>query len=305
MLKKMSLKFYFSNFLLLFLFILFAVGFGPHISFYLVVFFLGSFFGYYLFKREISYLSVFGFFSVVLLTIFMLLLPGTKSRIGLTHADISKDFYFIKEGIGYLFTNQFLNSHLYIVYVVIFFLGRFFSYKFFKEKLFFKYALYLFIPSVVFVFLFSLMLYFGANGHFPSRLISNFAGIYLLLFLFFGISRPIHIRSSFQASLLVFISLLTILISPNFQSALEDIFLRDALGFRQHKISLLKQIRSCKTDTCEVDYKNFKLVNIPDQDFIFPGESGFVLSHKLVISKYFGKKCIRYNPASLPPELRK
>ena len=49
-----------------------------------------------------------------------------------------------------------------------------------------------------------------------------------------------------------------------------------------------------------VPYDTFKLKLIPNQEFIFPNEKGFVLSHKYFISRYFKKEYIKYDPATLP-----
>jgi hypothetical protein len=232
----------------------------------------------------------------------MLLLPGTKNRIGLTHPGIIKDFSFFLEGIKYLFLNIFIYKNIFFGYFSIFILGRLISGRNININSGRTIIITLFF-GIFAVFLFSVLLYYNSNGHFPTRLISNFVGIYLgILILGFLVPAKTGFPSKNIISL-IFIGLIFML-SPNFKTALEDIFLKDALGFRAYKLAVFKEINNCKSDTCEVPYKNYNLKIIPDQEFIFPGEPGFPVKHKIFIARYFGKDYIRYKPATLPPELR-
>lgn len=300
-----SKRYYYSSFLLMFIIIFFASGFMPHINYFLLTFFAIYFIYNYSKSNKISFLSIFSLFLVVLFTIIMLLMPGIRNRVGLTNPNAVKDFQFVLNGIIYMFQNQFIYNYNFLSYLFIFVFSSFCSYRFFGIQLALKSSSKIFFIVFINIFIFSIVYYYGTNGHFPSRLISNFVAIYLLLFLFWGIFQPIKIDLPFQQVFVILICCIVFLISPNLNSALDDILKRNALGFRQYKLSQYSDIKNCKSDTCEVEYKNFKLQNIPDQEFIFPNESGFVLSHKLFISRYFGKEFIRYNPETLPPELRK
>jgi hypothetical protein len=301
---KLSKNFYFSNFLLCFIFLFLSVGSGPQSALFINLFF-SCLLLYKTINKDLNFtLSIFCFLSGLMLTIIILNLPGTQNRIGLTYSDAEKNLSFIKNGIFYLFDHQFLKNGLLVAYISIFFIGILLTKIFHVSVQEIKYSIIYFSSILISIFLVSIFIYFNANGHFPSRLTSNFIGIYLLCFLFYGLIFKTEVQIPYPKFILLLLCLLVFSFSPNLKTALEDVFSKDALGFRAYKLAVYKEIKDCKSDTCEVTYKNFKLSNIPDQEFIYPGESGFVLSHKLFVSRFFKKEVIRYKPSTLPPELR-
>jgi hypothetical protein len=238
----------------------------------------------------------------------MMKMPGTTGRISLTNPDMQKDVQFYLNANEYLFKTHFLSGYLGAAYFLIFLLGLIFRSVFSKEDHPYRKDLFLWFFLAVFcLHLEAVVLFHFSNGHFPLRLSCNFIALNFLLFFAAGLTYPISQKHQEilkkNAVILSLASLIVLLLgSPNLSAAIREIWTGEAVRFRWYKLSQFETIRNCPEDTCAIPYQKFNLQLIPEQHFIFPDEKGFVLSHKLFISRYFEKEYIYYDPKTLPKE---
>lgn len=304
----LSKRYYFVCLFTLGLAVFLVVGSGPQTAVFVNAY-LALYLVWYLVRfRKIEPYTLFFLLVCIGLTLFMLNLPGTKNRIVMTNHTLVKDVNFMLRGVLYLLDVLFVQHRLWLSYLLALGVGLFSS---FGPSPMSKPAWFLLVllAGVFGLTFLAFVMYYNSNGHFPFRLVANFYGIYVVLFWAIGYSLSAiwsedkRIMLSKIRPLMGVLAVVVFLFSPNFNYALADIFSGEAWRFRSHKLAVFEQIKNCVGDTCEVPYRAFNLKTIGDQDFIFPGESGFVLSHKIFISRYFGKEFIRYEAATIPPEV--
>jgi hypothetical protein len=301
-------RFHYVNHLLIAVFSFLVVGLSPQSAIFLLAY-AGLYLAIELYqRRKVSLYNIFVFLTVAFSFFIMMKMPGTAGRMSLTNPHLQKNFDFYFSVNIYLLKTHFVNQFLGLGYLLTFFAGMllgvvFKSVGFQKSR---EIPLF-FLLSVVCLHALSLLLIHFSNGHFPLRLSCNFIALNFMLFYAAGLTLalPSGLQKFFREkaepmALLVLVCLL--FLAPNLGQALGEIQSGEAIRFRHYKLAQYETIQNCASDTCTVPYQAFRLKSIPNQDFIFPGEKGFVLSHKYFVSRYFKKEVIRYDPLTLPPD---
>ena len=304
----LSRKFYFINHVLMAVLAFLVVGLSPQTAIFLL-----SYAGIYLAfdwykRRSWNSFSLFVFLAVAACFFIMMKMPGTAGRMSLTNPHVQKDVHFYLLANLNLFKIHFLTNFAGVGYLLTFLIGLILRSGFENRGTAFRKELpWLFLLSVLALHFISVLLFHFSNGHFPLRLSCNFIALNFLLFFAAGITMPLAKRhagllreKAVPAALLTMACLLVL--SPNPVRAFGEIWSGEAGRFRAYKLDQYQLIQNCKSDTCTVPYRSFDLQTIQNQEFIFPGDKGFLLSHKLFVSRYFKKEFIRYDVHTLPPD---
>jgi len=298
-------KYFYVNHLLLGLCAFLVVGMSPQVALFLMTYVVLYMAFEYFESRSISKFSVYLFLVMCVCFIILMKMPGTAGRMSLTNPNVKKDFLYYFNANLYMLKVHFWERYVGIAYLITAVLGLIIQSVFSPIGRFRKEMPALFLLSIFSLHFLSIVLYHFSNGHFPLRLSCNF--ILLNFLLSFGIGFTLAIpekivgyfqKWSIQTALLAIVLLFGL--SPNFLQAIQEVSSGEAMRFRQYKLAQFETINNCQSDTCLVPYDTFNLKLIPNQEFIFPNEKGFVLSHKYFISRYFKKEYIKYDPATLP-----
>jgi hypothetical protein len=304
----LSRKFYFLNHVLVAVLAFLVVGLSPQTAIFLL-----SYAGVYLvfewFKfRSLNSFSIFVFLAIAASFFIMMKMPGTAGRMSLTNPNVQKNVHFYLLANLNLFNIHFVSNYAGAAYLLTFFIGLILRSGFENRGPAFRKELpWLFLLSVLALHLISVLLFHFSNGHFPLRLSCNFIALNFLLFFVAGITMPLAkrqeglLREKAVPAALLAIAVILVL-SPNPVQAISEIWSGEAGRFRAYKLDQYQRIQNCKSYNCTVPYQSFKLQTIQNQEFIFPGDKGFLLSHKLFVSRYFKKEFIRYDYRTLPPD---
>lgn len=304
----LSRKLYFLNHVLVAVLAFLVVGLSPQTAIFLL-----SYAGVYLvfewFKfRSLNSFSIFVFLAIAASFLIMMKMPGTAGRMSLTNPNVQKNVHFYLLANLNLFNIHFVSNYAGAAYLLTFFIGLILRSGFENRGPAFRKELpWLFLLSVLALHFISVLLFHFSNGHFPLRLSCNFIALNFLLFFAAGITMPLAKRQegllrekAMPAALLAMAVILVL--SPNPVQAISEIWSGEPGRFRAYKLDQYQRIQNCKSYNCTVPYQSFKLQTIQNQEFIFPGDKGFLLSHKLFVSRYFKKEFIRYDYRTLPPD---
>jgi len=304
----LSSRFYFLNHVLMAVLAFLVVGLSPQTAIFLLSY-AGIYLAFDLYKRRSwKTFSLFVFLAVAACFFIMMKMPGTAGRMSLTNPHIKKDLHFYLLANLNLIKVHFLTNFTGAGYLLTFFTGLILRSGFDgRGQTFRKELPWLFLMSVLALHVVSVLLFHFSNGHFPLRLSCSFIALNYLLFFAAGITMPLAKRQegilrekAVPAAFLAMVLLLAI--SPNPARAISEIWSGEAGRFRAYKLDQYQRIQNCKSDTCTVPYQSFALQTIQNQEFVFPGDKGFLLSHKFFVSRYFKKELIRYDVRTLPPE---
>jgi hypothetical protein len=300
----LSSSFFYLNHLVLGIGAFLIAGSGPQIALMANIYFFFSFLYILLIEKKVNKSGIYSAIILMIFTLIMLKLPGTSNRMNLTHQNTIKDLNFLLNGNIVLLNTHFNSEFKWLSYLLIFLSGSFVNFKFKIDYDKIKYFLSTLLLFLI-IHLFSIVLYYFSNGHFPLRLSSNFIFIYYILFFGLGITLPKYLYflnlTTIKFLFFIFTVLLILnILSSNLKNGVEAIYSGEAKMFRKFKLREFRIIKNCEKDTCIIPYKNFNIPLIPNQEFIFPNEKGFVVSHKIFISRFFKKEYIRYDPATLP-----
>ena len=296
----------FLHFVLFVLLIFLSVGSGPQMVL-LTNAYLGMCLIISLFNRSKDRIfNLLGLIFSLLSTLVVYKLPGTQNRINVTTGKKQDGLIYLYRGFENLLDSFFIDRQIWVIYLLLFVFGLLSAHLLNlslknsnSRHILFRSNFVLSFLAVLAIFSCGLIIQFSTKGYFPPRLVSNFTGLFIVVSLLGGlffenrkILQKIPIQITIGLSILIFSLILWR--SENLKNAVKEIQSGEAIAFRRYKLDSFRLINECKIDTCEVPLKEFKLKSISDQFFLLPTDRGFVIDHKLFISKFFKKHVIRH-----------
>lgn len=313
-LYRKGLHYPFFNFIVSAITVFLCVGSGPQFVLLTNAYLFIALASFLYLKRKIHFPSLLLFGISLFFSIIVMLLPGTKNRVRITTGNQNSELELISQGIQSISNNLFIEEFRWLIYLFIFLFAFTFSNSLNKTKSQISVVLSTFFHSLFIVVIIvsvvtCVIIFQSTGGYFPPRLLHNFTSLIIFSSFIYGLFCGIMFgQDKIPATISSTIALISILIlftlSPNLKAAILDIYSSEPLKFRAYKIESFKRINNCESDTCQIPYRKFSLKTISDQHFIFPIDKGFVVSHKLFVSRYFGKEYIFYDPATLPDDLK-
>jgi hypothetical protein len=311
---KQGSKYLFYNFILAALAVFLSIGSGPQFVIFTNAYLLSALGILYLLYRRVHLPTLLLFCISVVLSVGVLLLPGTKNRVNVTTGAQTDQIDVLWQGAKFVVHFFFVQDSLWMVYLLVFLFAGTFS-AFLKGSIPIQRENIRTLVHIIFALTFcvivsaAMVIFLSTKGYFPPRLIHNFTSLFIFATAIYGLFIGALYKNTWlpKATLPYMASgALTglFLLSPNAHRAIREIASGEPLQYRAYKLQSFEAIKACQSDTCQIPFKKFNLSTIQDQAFIMPYDWGFVLSHKLFVSRYFGKEYIYYDPATIPVELK-